>query len=288
MIPVSLLAPLVNGYSIDPGPPKRIVVPSASSLARLQEVIVSGTLLKKQVITIDPSTGTRSVHIGQNGGAYAIEADGDLHFCIGEAALRPHITCELQHAAARLAQFQASIGSVVSVSGFFRCLFEHPGFRADDDAHVFEIHPAQGVTLAGKPISIDVDLPDPGSIHTWSSPHPLNVQDERIRVAYDRNQDALTFVEMDGQDENYVRVPGALRDIRQGSAGTLSSFTLASPDVGHPLQVLVLPNTRAESQLRAVGGTTVSVVGLRNIDLGQALSGRYVINLVAIDIQSGA
>lgn len=287
MIAAGLLAPLVNGYTIDPGPPKRITVPAASSLVKLQEVLVSGTLLRKQTIAVDPATGKRVVTLGASGGTLGIEADGDLHFCLGDAPLRPHITCEVQHAALFLSTFQASLGQPMAVRGLFRCLFEHPGFQPNDDAHIFEIHPVQGATLGGKPTSFAVDLPDPGSIHTWTSPHPLNVQDGRIQVAYDANRDTLTFSGMDGQDENYVRVPGTFRDIRPGSAGAPSTFTLDSPEVGHPLQAVVLPGSRAETQLRNVPGTGVVVVGLRNIDLEHALAGKYVINLVAIDIQPG-
>lgn len=287
MVAATDLAPLVNAYAIRMGPPKQILVPRASSLAALQEITLSGTLLAKQVIAVDGRTGRRTVSLGANGGKYSIEADGDLHFCVGSRALTPHITCELQHATQWLATFQAAIGSVVSATGWFRCLFEHPGFAANDDAHIFEVHPVRAVTLAGMSQAFDVGLPDPAAIHSWTSPHPLNDQDGRIQVAYDRATDTLTFTDMDGQDENYVSVPGAVSNVRRGAGTVPSTFTLSSPDVGHPLDVIAMPETRADRQLSALVSSKVTVVGLRNIDLSSALAGRYVINLLAIDIQPG-
>jgi hypothetical protein len=281
------LAPLLNGYTIRAGPPKIIVVARASQVASLQDVTVSGTLLRKQVIALDPATGSRTVSLGANGGAYTIEADGDLHFCLGVKPLTPHITCELQRAATWLPIFQASVGGPVAASGFFRCLFEHPGFDANDDAHIFEIHPVRAVSLAGKSQTFDVDLPDPNSIHTWLSPHPLNVQDARIRVSYDAAKDTLTFLNMDGTDENYVRLAGTVSGIQIGSGAAVSTFTLMSLDIGHPIRVFALPGTRAARQLAAFAGGSVTLVALRNIDLPQALRGAYVINLLAIDIQPG-
>jgi len=287
-ISASTLGPQVNDYTIRPGPPKAIIVPRASSLAALQDIQVAGTLLKKQVIDVDPKTGKRKVSLGANGGAYGIEADGDLHFCLGAKQLQPHITCEVQHAMPWLSTFQVSVGQSITASGFFRCLFEHPGFSAKDDAHIFELHPVYAVGFGGTPKTFDVGLPDPGSIHTWTSPHPLNVQDERIRVVYDRSVDTLTFTDMDGQDENYVRVPGSVSGIRPSPGGTApASFTLTSPDIGHSIQVLALESTTAARQLGKLTSSAISVVGLRSIDLAQTLQGRYVIRLIAIDIQPG-
>ncbi len=282
------LAPLVNAYTLDAGPPMAIAIPQASVLAAYQDVVVSGSLLKKQLIAIDPRSGRRTVSLGANGGAYGIEADGDLHFCLGERPLQPHITCEVQHAAAFLSTFQAAVGTPIGASGFFRCLFEHPGFQANDDAHIFELHPVYAVSFAGPPQSFDVGLPDPASIHTWASPHPLNVQDGKIRVRYDRGADTLTFTNMDGQDENYVRVPGTVSQVRPSPGGTApASFVLTSPDIGHPVQVVVIPGTNAARQLATLASTRIVLVGLRGIDLTQALAGSYVIRLTAIDIQPG-
>ncbi len=282
------LVSLVNGYTIREGSPKAIVVPNASHLAGLQDTTVSGALLKKQVIVINAKTGERTVSRGANEGAYGIEVDGDLHFCLGVKPLQPHITCEVQHATPWLSAFQASVGRPITASGYFRCLFEHPGFQANDDAHIFEIHPVSAVTLAGQSISFDVGLPDPGSIHTWLAPHPLNVQDGKIRVAYDRGTDTLTFTNMDGQDENYVRVPGIVGNIHLGTgASSPSTFTLASSDIGHPIQVVALARTKAARQLGVLTTNRITLVALRFIDLPSALKSEYVISLLAIDLQPG-
>ena len=289
MIPATRLAPLVNAYTIRESPTKTIVVPNASELAALQDVTVGGTLLKKQVIALGPSTGRRSLSLGAHGGAYGIEADGDLHFCLGTKQLQPHVTCEVQHAAPWLSTFQGSVGQPVAARGLFRCLFEHPGFHRSDDAHIFEIHPVDAVTFSGRRQTFDVGLPDPGAIHTWTSPHPLNVQDGRIRVAYNRAGDTLTFTDMDGEDENYVRVSGTTSERRPSPGGTApGTFTFTSAEIGHPLQVLVLPGTNAAKQLAALPSPAIVLVGLRSIDLRQALHGRYVIRLMAIDLQPGA
>src|SRR5574340_1187040 len=264
------LAPILNGYTIRAGPPKIIVVARASQVASLQDVTVSGTLLRKQVIAIDPGTGGRTISLGANGGAYGIEVDGDLHFCLGVKPLAPHITCELEHATPWLPTFQSAVGGPITATGFFRCLFEHPGFQADDDAHIFEIHPVRAVSLAGKSQAFDVDVPDPNSVHTWLSPHPLNVQDSKIRVSYDAAKDTLTFMNMDGQDENYVRVAGSVSAIQVGPGAAISTFSLLSPDIGHPIRVFALPGTRAARQLAALAATSVTLVALRNIELPQA------------------
>lgn len=288
MIPASSLASLVNAYTLDPGPPKKIVVPKASQLASLQDVTVGGVLLRKQTIALASRSAQRNVSLGANGGAYSIEADGDLHFCLGVQPLRPHITCEVQHAASWLSTFQTSVGQPITASGLFRCLFEHPGFDANDDAHIFEIHPVYAASPGGTSLPFDVGLPDPKSIHTWTSPRPLNVQDDKIAVVYDSPTDTLTFTNMDGQDENYVRVPGAVSNVTPSPGGTTpATCTLTSSDIGHPIQVLALSETNAAKQLKQLRTSNVILVGLRDIDLVQALAGRYVIRLLAIDIQPG-
>src|SRR5256885_518372 len=245
------LASVVNAYTIRAGPTKTIAVPNASALAALQDVTVTGNLLKKQVIALDSIAGRRQVSLGARRGTYGIETDGDLHFCLGVRPLQPHITCELQNAKAWLATFQSAVGQPISVAGFFRCLFEHPGFDSNDDAHIFEIHPVRAVTLGGQILTTNVDIPEQRSIHTWTSPHPLNDQDGRLGV------------------------------------GAPATFTLTSPDVGHPIRTICLQGTTAARQLRQLASTSVSMVALRNIDLRQALANQYVINLLAIDIQSG-
>lgn len=280
------LAPLLNAYTIRSGPPKAIVVPKASALTGFRDLTVDGTLLKKQIITLDPTTDQRIVALGANDGAYRIEADGDLHFCLGTRRLEPHITCELQNAAAWLSTFQGAVGQAITVGGFFRCLFEHPGFEPRDDAHIFEIHPVRAVSLSGELLAFNVDIPEQKSIHTWTMPHDLNQQDNRIRVTYDRGKDTLTFVGMDGLDENYVRVGGTVSNIHLNASGPApATFTLTSPEIGHPIQGLCLQGTTAARELRQLQAPKVTLVALRNIDLTQALANRYVISLLAIDLQ---
>src|SRR5215471_15785322 len=143
------LAPTLNAYTIDPGPPRAIIVPQASTLADLRDVTVNSKLLKKQLVKLDKQTNRRSAAVSANGRYRAESGDGDLHFCLGVRQLRPHIACELQNAKAWLSNFNDAIGNQISVSGFFRCMFEHPGFRSNDDAHVFEIHPVRAVNLDG-------------------------------------------------------------------------------------------------------------------------------------------
>jgi hypothetical protein len=279
------LSTLVNSYTINLGPPKTIIVPNASKLATLQDVSVDGVLLPKQFIRLDPRTNKRSIAVDHTG--YTVNAsDGDLHFDLGTRGLQPHITCELQNATAYLSQFKKSVGLPITVDGFFRCLFEHPGFHSNDDAHIFEIHPVRAVTLAGKGQSFAVGIPNQKSIHTWTSPHPLNNQDNRIKVSYSSTTDTLTFTGMDGLDENYVRVPGTVSQVQlTSSGGSPASFVLSSPDIGRLIKVNSLQNTRATGQLAQLKTSKVSMIGLRNIDLTEAIKGRYVINLLAIDIQ---
>ncbi len=285
------LSLLVNAYSISNGDPKTIMIPQASQLAKLQDVSVSGTLLKKQSIALDPATNQRRIALGANNGAYTRqEPDGDLHFCLGIQQGDPHLASELQNASPWIGTFNGAIGQDVTVSGFFRCLFEHPGFHHNDDAHIFEIHPVRAATLNGAIQPFDVDSPDPAATHTWTVPHNLNEQDSLVSVVYDQANDVLTFSGMQGLDENYVAVSGDLSDVQLNEASAApASFTFTSPDITNPIQVFCMKGTSAAlqlSQLQADGTTSISMIGLRNIDLSQALLGQYVINLLAIDIQA--
>jgi len=278
------LSPKVNAYSVDTSP-RRIVVPKASVLAKLQDVTVSGQLLKKQLVTLDKKTGTRTVGLAAQNGKYTTSPDGDLHFCLGTTQLKPHIACEVQNAKTIIDRFRAAVGTSITVSGFFRCLFEHPGFRSNDDAHIFEIHPVRAVKFGSEIQSFDVDIPDQNAIHTWLLPHPLNDQDSSITVEFNAATDTLTFTGMRGQDENYVRVPGTVSDKQLNpSGGAPLAFTLTSGDIGHPIRCLCLQGTTAAKQLLGLTGNAVQVIGLRNIDLSEALQNRYTINLLAIDI----
>ena len=279
------LSTLVNSYTISLGPPKTITVPNASKLATLQDVSVDGVLLPKQFIRLDPRANKRAIAVDPAG--YTVSAsDGDLHFDLGTRGLEPHITFELHNATAYLSQFKKSVGLPITIDGFFRCLFEHPGFRSNDDAHIFEIHPVRAVAFAGKTQNFEIGIPDQKSIHTWTTPHPLNNQDNRIKASYNSTSDTLTFTGMDGQDENYVRVPGTISQVQpNSSSGTPASFVLTSPDIGHPIKVNSLQNTKATLQLAQLKTSKVSMIGLRNIVLTEAIKGKYVISLLAIDIQ---
>jgi hypothetical protein len=110
------LPPLLNRYLIQTGPPKTVVIPQASKLVKIQEIIVRGTLLNNQVFTSDPTVMNRRITIGKRGGSYALREDGSLEFCIGVKPLHPHIVCRLQDAAAYLLRFNQSIGHNISVS----------------------------------------------------------------------------------------------------------------------------------------------------------------------------
>ncbi len=280
------LLSLVNSYTISPGPPKTIAVPNASKLSQLQELSVIGSLLPKQLVTLDPRTNRRTVAADPVG--YTISPnDGDLHFDLGTVSLQPSITCELQNAQAWLSMFKSAVGQQVTVSGFFRCLFEHLGFSPRDDAHIFEIHPVRAVRIAGKTQSFDVGIPNQQSIHTWTSPHPLNVQDNRVGVKYNAASDSFTFKDMDGTDENYVRVAGTISQVQlNANGGAPASFTLTSSEIGHPILVYCLQGTTTARELAQLKSSRVSMIALRNIDLPAALKGEYSINLLAVDIQA--
>ena len=281
-------APLVNAYSATPGATKRITVPHASAFESLREVTVSGQLLPKQVVALDLKTGKRTAsQLGD--GSYKTSPDGDIHVCLGTKPGQVHIACEVQNAKAFAALFNGSIGHPIVVTGFFRCLFEHPGFRSNDDAHIFEVHPVRAVTVGGHVIPFDVDIPDQASIHTWTAPHNLNVQDSKIQVSSNAAKDSLTFSQMDGQDENYVSVSGTITHIQTSDAlSGPATFAFTSTDIGHPIEGICLQATRAIKQLAQIGaGATVNMIALRNIDLAKSVRNQYVISLLAIDIQLG-
>ncbi len=279
------LSTQVNAYTISDGRTKRITVPGASKFAQLQEISITGELLPRQFIAIDLKTNKRTVSAHPDG--YSINPnDGDLHLAIGPARLQPHITCELQAATRFLSTFKRAVGQQIAIGGFFRCLFEHPGFAADDDAHIFEIHPVTQAAVAGKTLSFEIGIPDQQSIHTWTNPRPLNVQDKKIQVNYDQTSDALTFSGMDGSDENYVRVGGMISQVQLNNIGGPATFVLSSPEIGHSVRVFCLQGSKARKQLNSLKGSKVSMVGLRNIDLAEALKSRYTINLLGIDIQA--
>jgi hypothetical protein len=119
----------------------------------------SGTLVDKQFVRLDPQTNERNVVAPAHGG-YSVESgDGDLHFCLGTGNGIPHIACELQNAKGWISTFNQSIWKPISVNGLFRCMFEHPGFRSNDDAHIFEVHHVRAVNIDDHIQVFDVDVP---------------------------------------------------------------------------------------------------------------------------------
>lgn len=287
-ITAAQLAPMLNAYTISAGPPRTITVPNASVIAKMQDITVSGQLLNKQRVAYDLKTNKRSAPTSGGGGYTKQEMDGDLHFCLGAKQGQPHIACELQNAAAWIATFNAARGKAIAVSGFFRCLFEHPGFDVKDDAHIFEMHPVRAVNIAGSIQPFNVDKPGQKETHTWKSPYDLNQQDGKITVKYDKAKDTLTFSNMDGRDENYIDIGGTVSNIRlSANPPNPSRFMLTSPDISHSVEAFALHGTTAERQLTQLKGTKVKMTVLRNIDLSAALQNRYLIDLLAIDIQVG-
>lgn len=291
------LAPLFNGYTwTGTGPADwTIVVPSASKLAALDEVTVSGTLLPKELTTLPRGSTKRQLRLDPQG--YQIEkGDGDLHFCLGPGtspSANGHIGCELQKASGWLPKFDAQLKKPIAVTGYFRCLFEHPGFQGNADAHIFEIHPVRTVgPLGGTQQPFDVRIPVPAGIHAWEGTHvPCNEWDAAMKVKYDKAKDTLTFTGMHGQDKNYVQVAGTISGVAMPAQDRVATFQFASPDIAaSPLVGEVLPTSSAWDQLaaRKTGAHAVWMVALRSIDLSAALAGRYRIKLLAINIRDKA
>ena len=279
------LSPLLNAYTIEPGPPRSIIVRGAAQLAALGEVTVSGRLLKKQVVGLDPATGARSVKLAPQGGTYtANSGDGDLHFCLGTAQGVPHIACELQNAKPWVAEFNAELLADVVVTGFFRCMFEHAGFRSNDDAHIFEIHPVRAITFPAKVQAFDVGIPMQKSLHAWGT--RLSQQDAAISVHYDPTQDTLTFTGMDDGDTNYVHgLKGSMSSLTLSPTSSApASFTFDCASIGHPVKVSCFKGSTAYLQLTRLRKTNITLTALRNVDLTQALQNRYRVNLLAIAI----
>jgi hypothetical protein len=127
---------------------------------------------------------------------------------------------------------------------------------------------------------------EPSSIHSWSSPHNLREQDDRITVDYQAATDTLAFTGMDGMDENYIQIEGTISEIRDDPDSLApAAFTFSAADIGHDIEVFALEGTNAIGQLRQIGAAAVTLVGLRNIDLQAACQGKYVITMLAIDLQ---
>jgi hypothetical protein len=226
-----------------------IDVPGASALSKLGDINVSGRLAAKELARIIPGSASRR-HVRDPKG-YVIEPiDGDIHFQLGGRRSRTgHIGCELRNATgAELDAFNAAIGKPMAVGGFFRCLFEHPGFQTQTaDAHTFEIHPVRLIDpLAAKPRSFDVDIPKSTGIHLWVGQHiDCNALDARMSVRYTKMIDTLRFRGMIGEDKNYVQIAGTASAISTQASDLAASFTFASPDTRQDHRVTCLSGTRA-------------------------------------------
>jgi hypothetical protein len=185
-----------------------------------------------------------------------------------------------------------SIGNKVTVAGFFRCLFEHPGFSAGADAHIFEIHPVRAIDFGDGEglVSLDVEKPEPDSIHKWidkTKHRDLNKEDAKTEVSYNAGTDELTFSGMKGMDLNYVRVRGTVSDIQLNTdSEDPATFTFDSPQITDYVTVSCLKATGALFALEGLKNRNkIEMVALRNIDLSEAMNGNYSINLLAIDIE---
>lgn len=280
------LAGLINDYSIVKQPGNnQVVMRHISVLAQLRDVTVPGTLIHKQLAQI--GAGGQRTYSPPGGTTYGIEADGDVHFSLGTREDAPHVPCELQHGHDYLARINGAIGQQIVVSGFFRCLFEHPGFAANVDAHICEIHPVRAIQLSSGTLTFDVSRPDPPSIHPWRP--TVNTEDAAVKVTYDRGTDTATFEKVHGMDTNYVQVSGTITNIDvKKTSPEPAECTFESPDItAGPIHVFCLKGTNAAGQLEPLkNGAKVDLLGLRNIDLTGVMQNRYVINMLGIDIQA--
>jgi hypothetical protein len=278
------LAGMINDYSIvkQPGNNK-IVMRHISVLAQLRDVSVPGTLIHKQLAQMGAG-GQRTYTPGT---VYGIEADGDVHISLGTKENAPHVPCEIQHGHDYLARINGMIGQQMVVSGFFRCLFEHPGFAANVDAHICEIHPVRAMQLTSGTLTFDVARPDPQAIRAWRP--AVNTQDAAVKVTYDQASDSATFEKVHGMDTNYVQMSGTIDNIDlKKLTPEPAQCTFASPDIAAgPITVFCLKGTNAAGQLEPLkNGGKVDLLGLRNVDLTEAMNNRYVINMLGIDIQA--
>ena len=280
-IPIARLLKYTTGYKLGTtGGKKIITVPFASKIAALSMVeVTGGKLLPKQGVTYDLMTGTRKV-VAVSGGKYKITAnDGDLHFCVGTTGL--HVPCEIQAADGQQNTYNSRVGKSCDVTGFFRCLFEHPGFRSNDDAHIFELHPVRSVNLGGW--QLDYELLAPDNPHPWGS----SLNNPATTAKYHSATDEIVFTGAKGMDTNYVTLRGRISGFRDVPNSGKAHATLASSALGTGGQITMvfLKGTQAYSDAKAKSdGALIDVLGLRNIDLGAALKDRYEINLLTINV----
>ncbi len=289
------LATMVNSYSISRARPKEITIPTATELSGYRDVTVTGTLVGRQLMQIQADGITRKPAPPSKklGDKYPLQADGDVHFSLGTSAGKAHVACEVQRARRWLHTINDSIGNQITVSGFFRCLFEHPGFAKGADAHIFEIHPVREIDFGDGNGSqpFKVGKPEPQSIHKWINKQKkrnLNTEDAKTTVEYDPTSDSLTFSGMKGMDLNYVDVKGTVSGIQlKKNSSEPAVFTFDGDDIDNPVTVYCLKQTNASEQLEGLKKSThaIRMVALRNIDLAEAKDGSYTINLLAIDIK---
>ncbi len=281
------LAQMINDYAIQTQPGNsKVIMKHASVVSKLRDVTMRGVLIHKQLTHIG-ANGQRSYDPPQ-GTPYSVQAnDGDIHFCLGTKENAEHVPCELQHGHNYLATINGAIGKPIVVSGFFRCLFEHPGLNRTQDAHIFEIHPVRAIDIGNGTLTFDVAKPDAPSIHPWTP--SVNTADRAVKVTYDTASDSLTFEHVKGMDMNYVAVSGTVQNIDlKPNSSEPSQFRFTSPDISAgAVDVFCLKGTAAAAQLELLkDGGRVDLTGLRNIDVAWAMRNKYVINLLGIDIQS--
>ena len=290
------LARWINDYIPTRGDPNRITVRNVNRLVSFVEVQVTGVLLKKQLAIAIDQDGNRSFRL--SGGANATDkgkytrttGDGDLHFCLGTKNNAVHVPCEIQMVTnAMLKLINDSRGQRISVTGFFRCLFEPGGINQNQntDCHIFEIHPVRALTIAGETHTFEVDSPDDAGVHDGWEHDGVSLSETDSQVSVQPSGKTLVFSGMPtdtkGGDVNYVRVQGRVSHVRHmASEGGIVRFTFSSDAVGHDLQGICLPYTTASREVQDATGNQVTLTALRNIDLKKALNGEYQINVLAI------
>jgi hypothetical protein len=238
-------------------------------------------------VSLDKLLAKRRIAVAKGGGRYSIRDDGSLGICLGIRQLQSHIVCRFQRGLDWQWLFNDAVGERITVSGFLRCSFAEAGFQRDHDAHIFEIHPVHAVSIRGELHSIEAGIPERDRIQLWTS--ELAARDAQIEVQYWKGSDILVFRKIEGEDTGYVQLAGQVLEITLiGSRTRVGRLTLSTPVTKRKIQVYCLPGTRAAWQLRQLKSADVSIVGLRNIDLSEALQDRFKVNLIAIDIQQGS
>lgn len=290
------LARRINDYIPTRDHPNRITVQNVNRLAPLVEVQVTGVLLKKQLTIEIDQDGNRSFRL--SGGANSTDkgkytrtaGDGDLHFCLGARNNEVHVPCEIQAVTNEMLKLiNDNRGKRISVTGFFRCLFEHGGINQNQntDCHIFEIHPVRALTIAGETHTFEVDSPADEGVHDGWERNGVSLSETDSQVGVNATGNTLTFTGMPsdtfGGDVNYVRVQGQVSNVRNmASEGGIVRFAFSSDAIGHDIQGICLPHTTASREVQNAEGSQVTLTALRNIDLKKALNGEYRINVLAI------